>query len=79
MDWLPVEVLESLPLLHLCMKSQGADFEVSEQVDQSPDAVDRVAKDQGSTRVLGQHVIQVLVLLCYGATDSGLDQRLGGT
>ena len=75
----PVEVLEPLPLLHLCVEAQGADPEVAQQADQPPDAVDRVAEDQGPPRVLAQHVVEVKVFLSDGAPDSRLNQGVCST
>ena len=61
------------------MEAQGTDPEVAQQIDQPPDAVDRVAKDQGPARVLAQHVVQVKVFLGDGAPDSRLDQGVRST
>ena len=59
----PVQIFQPLPLLHLRVQPQGAALEVPEQVDQPSHRVDGVGEDNRPTRVLGQHVVQVEVLL----------------
>ena len=59
----PVQIFQPLPLLHLRVQTQGAALEVPEQVDQPSHRVDGVGEDNSPTRVLGQHVVQVEVLL----------------
>lgn len=41
------------------------------------DTVDGVAKDEGSSRMLLQEVVEVEVLLLDGAVDAGFGQSLG--
>ena len=58
----PVEILESLSLLHACMQWKWAEFEELQQRAQLLEGVDGIDEDESSTREEEQKIVEVGIL-----------------
>ena len=58
-----VDILESLPLLHRGVERKWRALQHREQGNETPNAVDAVAEDDRSSRILFQEVEQIQILL----------------
>ena len=68
---LPVQILESLFLMKLSVKWKRFYIHERKKIGQPPDTINAVAKNNSSSRVIFQKVVQVIILFISSTVEDG--------